>query len=232
MDVWSQDVISNIPTVKWQSGEHVPNSKEVVRQVQIVGRVWVPKFPGLAQYPHSRHLVKPCAMPFWTPLQDFVTCCWKSTATKLPYWRGYREDNKSEATPAILLQQAEQAIGADGWRRLSAYETTQSRHLNPWDLYRTTRSKKLPITTDRGTYRRKRRQPIETAEPHEADPVPVKVPSENDEQQPDELSLPPQNMQSPQRPRHEIKPPAWHKDYILTGQVDHWTLEGFIFYRR
>ena len=26
----------------------------------------------------------------------------------------------------------------------SAYETTESRHLEPWDLYRTTRSKKLP----------------------------------------------------------------------------------------
>ena len=51
------------------------------------------------------------------------------------------------------------------------------------------------ITTDRGTFRRKRRQLIITAEPHEADPVPVEVPSENDEQQPDELSTPPQNMQ-------------------------------------
>ena len=95
-----------------------------------------------SKYQYSRHWVKPCITLFWTPLQDFANCCWKSTVTKPPYQRGYPEDNRSEATPAILLQQADQAIGANSWKR-RAYETSGSRHLEPWDLYLTTRSKKL-----------------------------------------------------------------------------------------
>ena len=73
------------------------------------------------------------------------------------------------------------------------------------------------ITTDRGTYRRNRRQLMKTPEPHLPDPVPVEGPSENDEHQPGEPSLLPQNMQSPQRARSEIKPPDWHTHHILTG---------------